>query len=174
MKPLYFLVLSACVTFFCSCNPKKSDPQNPIVAKWTLQQEHAVLYKDNVKIVDTVLNASGATSGNIQFKSDGSFSSSSVFFPDNSLNPGQQPSNASAAGTYSYSASSFSISPKPAGWYTFFTGTSSLSTGYSSAAKITSLSGSNLNLTNVSTFTVTDNNLMAHTYLLNESYYYIK
>jgi hypothetical protein len=49
MKATPVLVLVAYAACFFSCGSQKSDPQSPIVGKWSLQQEHVVVYLDKVK-----------------------------------------------------------------------------------------------------------------------------
>lgn len=172
MKPIHILTLVACSIFLFSCGSKKSDPQSPIVAKWTLQQDHAVLYKDGVKTLDTVLTAGGPTQGMAQFNSDGSYRSTSVFSTTN-LYSRVSPSSTNVTGTYSYSASAFTVKPGLAGWFVFVAGSSTPATGYSSATQVTSLTGSNLNVATSNTFSVTDGT-GAHTYTESNELFYTK
>jgi hypothetical protein len=154
MKTLFTSLLLACLAFFFSCGSNKNS-QSAIVAKWNLQQQHAVLYKDNVKIIDTVYNAAAKTYGTAQFNANGTFTSASVYTPPgNTL--ASVPTTANSTGTYSYSSTSFSIIPGLAGWFVYVTGTSSLSTSASYSAQVTSLTSSNLDIHTTNTFTVTD------------------
>src|ERR1700744_1873690 len=79
MRSISTIILLACAACFFSCRSKNSDPQVSIVAKWNLQQEHVVVYRDDAKVLDTVLTASGQTHGMAQFNSDGSYTSLAAY-----------------------------------------------------------------------------------------------
>ncbi|MGN6178543.1 MAG: hypothetical protein ACTHNW_05150 [Mucilaginibacter sp.] len=157
MKPLYTFSLFACAICFFSCGSKKSaDPQSPIVAKWTLQQEHVVVTVDNATTLDTVLKPIGSTYGTIQFNSNGTYSASSVYNTGGtSLQQTIGPSSQSITGTYSYSTTAFSIKPGFAGWYAYVTGSSTPPVTNLSTVQITSLTQSALNASTVVNFSVT-------------------
>ena len=163
MKPLYAIILIACAGCLCSCGGKKNDPQSLIVAKWTLQQEHVVVTYDNATYMDTVLKAGGATHGVALFNSDGSYSSSSVYYTGSTGSlQGLPPSDQNNTGTYSYSGSKFKIIPGLAGWYSFISGSSTPPVTNSSATQITSLTQSALTVHTDLNYTIT-NNTGAHT-----------
>jgi hypothetical protein len=173
MKPLLILLFAVCVACFYSCSPGHDvTPQNLIVAKWNLQQQHAVLYEDNIKITDTVFNASAITFGVAQFNNNGSFTSSSVYRQGgNSLLAAA--SNESTMGTYTYSANAFTITPGLAGWFSYVTGSSTSPTGNSTSAQVTTLTSSNLDIHATSTFGTT-NITGPHTFNLEFDYYYTR
>jgi hypothetical protein len=155
MKSVFTLLLLAYAICLFSCGSDKNS-QSAIVAKWNLQQQHAVLYRDSVKITDTVYNASAQTYGTAQFNANGTFSSSCVYTPGgNTL--ASTGSSASSTGTYSYTSTSFSIVPGLAGWFVYVAGTSSISTsGASYSAQVTTLTNSNLTIHSTSTYTATN------------------
>jgi len=156
MKSLHLFIVFACLTCFFSCGSKKSDPQSPIVAKWTLQQEHVVVTVDNTTTLDTMLTSGGATHGMAQFNSNGSYSSSAGYDPGNTSLSNKVPaSSQSNTGTYSYSGTAFSIQPGLAGWYSYVTGSSTTPVTNSSTIQVTSLTPSALNVHTSINFSVT-------------------
>ena len=172
MKLLYILIIFAFVGCFFSCGGKSTNSPVTITGKWNLQQEHAVLYEDSVKIIDTVYNASAKTYGTAQFNADGTFSSSSLLTPANTSLT-NVPTAANTKGTYSYSANVFTISPGLAGWFSYATGSSSGPIDDSSSIQLTTLSSSNLDIHGTVTFGIT-NNTGLHIFTEVADYYYTK
>lgn len=173
MKSLFALVLVAYVACFFSCGAQKSDPQSPIVGKWSLQQEHVVVYLDNVNTIDTVLIANGPTQASVQFNGNGNYTSSSFYSAGTNLYSKIPPSSANVTGTYTYSASAFTVKPGLAGWFGVVTGSSTPPTMDSATIKIISLNSSGLDIATTETFGIT-NGTGPHTYVENNEYYYRK
>ena len=175
MRSIYALLTFTCALFICACSPNKSSaPQNPIVAKWTLHQEHVVVTVDGATQLDTVLTAQGATYGTAQFNSDGSYSSSAGYDPGNtSLFNTVPASSQSSKGTYSYSTSGFSVVPGLAGWYSYGTGSSTTPTTSGRIIQVTSLSSTALDVHTSITIGVTTGT-GAHTITQVSDYYYTK
>ncbi|HEY8781053.1 MAG TPA: hypothetical protein VIM16_05535 [Mucilaginibacter sp.] len=82
MSRKYLLLFSISLACFFSCGKDNTSPQGQIVGKWTLQQ-HVVLTIDNVRKTDTIFTASANTYATAQFNKDCTFSSASVYRPDN-------------------------------------------------------------------------------------------
>lgn len=173
MKINHLPILFALASCVFSCGSKKSDPQSPIVAKWTLQKEHVVLVEDNAKQMDTIITPLGSTNASVEFKSDGSYSSSSVYVTDpNSLSSIIAPSNSNNTGTYIYKSNSFSVSAGLSGWYVFVVGASAPASGYTYTAEVTSINSTSLNIHTNSTVTIT--NTGTHNYVEDLYFYYTK
>jgi len=172
LKRLFTLVLLACSCCFFSCGEKSEPSPIILVTTWNLQHEHAVLYEDNVKIIDTVYTASAKTYATVQFNANDTFSSSSLYTPSNTtlLNV---PTSGATTGTYSYSANSFTIVPGLAGWFSYATGSSSGPVDESSSTQITTLSSSDLDIHATGTFGITNS---TGVHIFNEviDYYYTR
>jgi len=158
---LLFLISLVC---FFSCGKDNTSPPVSIIGKWNLQQQHVVMYKDKVKITDTVLTASATTYATAQFNKDGTFSSAAVYRPNNtSLLQFPGPSSSNDNGTYSYLGNVFTVTPGLSGWFIFGVGTSSPPTGVSFSIQVTQLTASLLTIHTENTFTVT-NGPVPHAY----------
>lgn len=169
---LFPLIFSICVLF--SCHKEGNTLQTLIVGKWTLQQQHAVLYIDNVKVIDTVYNASSYAYADVQFNSNGTFSTSSRYLPTAlSQNLGTVPNTMNGNGTFSISGNVLTMKPGVAGWFTYPIGTSSLPTNSSFTLQENQLTSSKLSLHTTSSFTFT-NSGGSHTYNEADDYYYTK
>jgi len=172
MNVLRFLALPVVAACFISCSPKNTNSPNLIVGTWHLQHEHAMLYEDSVKIMDTVYNASAVTYGTAEFNANGTFTSSSVLTPaGNSLS--DVPSTGNTEGTYSYSANAFTTVPGLAAWFSYAVGSSSGPIDESSSEQVTMLTSSNLDIHAAGTFGIT-NSTGLHIYSETIDYYYIR
>jgi hypothetical protein len=129
LKPMnrkHILLLAICMGCLLSCGKSNTNPApaSAIVGTWHLQQQHVLMYQDTTILADTTLAAAATTYGTAQFNSDGTFSSSSVYFSGNATSlTGPPPSEQKSSGKYNYSGSIFTISPGLAGWYTYAFGT---------------------------------------------------
>jgi hypothetical protein len=175
MKPICVLFILACAVCLSACSPNKSsNPQNPILGKWTLKQQHVIVTVDGATQLDTTLIAQGATYGTVQFNADGSYSSSAGYDPGNTSIFNKVPATSqSSVGTYSYSASNFSVMPGLSGWYSYGTGSSSTPTTSGRIVQVTSLSSSALNVHTSITIGVTTGT-GAHTITQASDFYYTK
>jgi len=174
MDRKYLLLFAVCAICFFSCGRDNVAPQSLIVGKWNLQQQHVVLDSNNVKVIDTILDASSTTYATAQFNSDGTYSSSSVYRPAVLLLLSKfQPTNQSNVGTYSYSANTFTVVSGLAGWFTFAIGSSAPPTGVSNSVQITQLDATHLNVHTENTITVTYDNGQ-HSYDESFDFYYTK
>jgi len=168
---LLFLISVVC---FFSCKKDNTSPPVSIIGKWNLQQQHVLMYKDKVKIIDTVLNASVTTYATAQFNKDGTFSSAAVYRPDNtSLLQFPGPSSSNDDGSYSYLGNMLTVTPGLSGWFIFGVGTSSPPTGVSFSIQVTQLTAALLTIHSENTFTVT-NGTVQHAYDEVFDFYYTK
>ncbi|SDT45363.1 hypothetical protein SAMN05216490_3539 [Mucilaginibacter mallensis] len=136
VRNTFVLVLAGLLLCFCACKKDSSIQVNPapdslkikqtlIVGEWTLQKQTLVSYVNNVLITDTTCVASDSVHSIAKFNNDSTFKSTSNAL----VTSGSLPSaiSASVGGTYSFSKTTFNLTPTVTGLDFSVTGT--LSTG---------------------------------------------
>jgi len=156
MKFRYLLLISALACYISSCKPDNHSPQSLIVGNWTLQQQHVVQYTDNVQKIDTVYTAGALTAGNMQFNTNGTYTTQAHYAPDNVLQTGGSAANTSKAnGTYTYANNVLTLSLSVSGWYSYLIGSSGPPTPITNTVALTSLTATTLDLHTVTSFNYT-------------------
>jgi hypothetical protein len=100
---------------FSACSNKDNTAANRqamLVGKWTLQKQNYVQYANTVKLVDTTCLASDTSYASTQFNADKTFKSASIVILD-----GMAIEEGGTSGTYTISASSFTLSQGMASIY---------------------------------------------------------
>jgi hypothetical protein len=161
-----------------------NDAQNLIIGKWTLQQEHVLQYIDGTKHTDTVYTAATNNYAMVQFNSNGTFASASLYSSGNNsggLSSGYVTTSDSTSGVYAITASSFSTSAPVAGFgsggVSFYgvtgTQTAPVITPVSHLSAINQLQASKLELHTEYVYTLTANSI-SQTYKIESDYSYSK
>lgn len=128
-----------------------------LIGKWNLQQQKVLQYIDGVKKVDTTYLTAPNNVSNLQFNTDNTYTSNSFFHIADGLGP--YSSSGTAGGTYSYSATLFTMSGGIAGFgnvtATFLAGPAPVFHQDSHLEKVNQLTASLLNLHTESVVTAT-------------------
>ena len=164
---------------FSACHKNSTVPnmQTKIVGKWILQKQTYVQYVNDVKQVDTICLASDTTAANIQFNTDKSFKSVSVYLSKNLNNPAN--AEAEVSGTYTASNSALTVSNTMAG-IVFFPAVYGVSTNYNlntvitnqlHTSKLNAITSTTLSIHTEDSYTATGNSISTNYKMVNDFYY---